>query len=116
MQISVNVQRYVDKLRNGNAGKEHEIATQCQQYFLHAAHDLLFGSAMDEIINDVPEKEHTEHFCEAVKGLLRETIKHVLRASGADSKAIMQQMEAEKWIWISWSKITEERMRGYAGS
>ena len=115
-QISINVQRYVDKLRNGSVGKEHEIASQCQQHFLHAAHDLLFGSAMDEIISDVPEKEHAEHFCEAVKGLLRETIIQVLRASGTDAKAIMQQMEAEKWIWISWKKQTEERMKGYAGS
>lgn len=116
MQVSVNVQRYVDKPRNGSVGKEHEIATQCQQHFLHAAHDLLFGSSMDEIISNVPEKEHAEHFCEAVKGLLRVTINQVLRASGTDAKAMMQQMEAEKWIWISWSKITEERMKGYAGS
>ena len=116
MQISVNVQRYVDKLRNGSTGKEHEIASQCQQHFLHVAHDLLFGSAMDEIISNVPEKQHAEHFCEAVKGLLQETIHQVLRTSGTNTKAIMQQMEAEKWIWISWSKITEERMKGYAGS
>lgn len=115
-QISVNAQRYVDKPRNGSAGKEHEIASQCQQHFLHAAHDLLFGSAMDEIVGNVPEKEHTEHFCDAVKGLIQETIHQVLHASGTDAKAMMQQMEAEKWIWISWSKITEERMKGYAGS
>ena len=116
MQISVNVQRYVDKPRNGSVGKEHEIATQCQQHFLHAGHDLLFGPAMDEIINHVPEKEHAEHFCDAVKGLLQDTINQVLHASGTDAKAIMQQMEAEKWIWISWSKISEERMKAYAGA
>ncbi|MBR3016646.1 MAG: type I-E CRISPR-associated protein Cse1/CasA [Clostridia bacterium] len=115
-QIAVNVQKYVDRARNGSVGKEHEIATQCQQYFLHRAHDLLFGLAMDEICGNVPEKEHVEHFCEAVKGLLRETISQVLRASGSDAKAMMQQMEAEKWIWISWAKQTEERMKGYAGS
>ena len=115
-QLAVHVQRYVDKPRNGSAGKEHEIATQCQQYFLHGAHDLLFGPAMDEICGSMPDKDHAEHFCEAVKGLLRETISQVLRASGSDAKAMMQQMEAEKWIWISWAKQTEERMKGYVGS
>ena len=115
-QIMFYVQRYVDKLRNGGIGKEHEIATQCQQFFLHGAHDLLFGQAMDEIARFVSEKEHAEHFCESVKGLLQETINQVLRVSGTDAKAIMQQMEAEKWIWISWKKQTEERMKGYAGS
>ena len=115
-QLVANVQRYVDKPRSGSVGKEHEIAAQCQLHFLHAAHDLLFGPVLDEIIQAVPEKEHAEHFCDAVKGLLWETIQQVLRASGTDAKAIMQQMEAEKWIWISWSKISEERMKAYAGA
>ena len=115
-QVTANVQRYVDKPRSGSVGKEHEIATQCQQYFLHRAHDLLFGPAMDEICGSVPDKEHAEHFCDAVKGLLQETINQVLRASGTDATAMMRQMEAEKWIWISWAKQTEERMKGYAGS
>lgn len=115
-QITDNIQRYVDRARNGSVGKEHEIATQCQQYFLHGAHDLLFGTAMDEICGSVPDKEHAEHFCESVKNLLRDTISQVLRSSGSDAKAMMQQMDAEKWIWISWKKQTEERMKAYAGS
>lgn len=114
--LLTSIKKYVDQPRQKSQSIEHEIASQCQQHFLHAAHDLLFGSAMDEIISNVPEKQHAEHFCEAVKGLLQETIHQVLRASGTDAKAMMQQMEAEKWIWISWSKITEERMRAYAGS
>ncbi len=112
-QLYANVQRYVDKPRNSSVSKEHEIATQCQQYFLHAAHDLLFGSAMNEIIQMVHEKDHVYHFCDEVKALLQETIRQVLHSSGQDVKSIMQQMEAEKWIWISFSKLSEERRKYY---
>lgn len=113
-QIASNVQKYVDKPRAGSVGKEHEIATQCQQYFLQRAHDLLFGAVMDEICSDIPEKEHVEHFCEAVKRLLQDTLNQVLRASGSDANAMMRQMEAEKWIWSAYKKLTEERMKYYA--
>ena len=112
-QLYSNVQRYVDKPRGGSVSKEHEVATQCQQFFLQQAHDLLFGSALDEIIHAIPDTDHVNHFCDAVKGILKETIRHVLYSSGQDVKSVMQQMEAEKWIWISYSKLIEERRKYY---
>ena len=113
-QIASNVQKDVDKPRAGSVGKEHAIATQCQHYFLQRAHDLLFGTAMEEIGSDMPEKEHVERFCEAMKQLLQDTMNQVLRASCSDAKAMMRQMEAEKWIWSAYKKLKEERMKYYA--
>ena len=113
-QVVSNVQKYVDKPRAGSVGKEHEIATQCQQYFLQMSHDLLFGTAMEEICSDMPEKEHVEHFCEAVKRLLQDTFNQVLHASGFDAQSMMRQMEAERWIWSAFKNLTEERMKYYA--
>ena len=113
-QIAFTVQKYVDKPRSGSIGKEHEIATQCQQYFLQGARDLLFGTAMEEICSDMPEKEHVEHFCESVQRLLQDMFNQVLRASGSDAKTMMRQIEAEKWVWSAFKKLTEERMKYYA--
>lgn len=110
-----NVQKYVDKLRSGADNKEHEIATQCQQDFLLGAHDLLFGQALSEIIAHVPAKECVDHFCDAVATLLQDVIRRVLRPSGKSVKAVMSQIEAEKWIWIGFNKIKEERKKSYAG-
>lgn len=108
-----NVQKYVDKPRNGSGSKEHEIAVQCQQHFLHNAHDLLFGVLANEILEELPEKTHVDHLCDALKGALQEMIRQVLRASGNETKSLMQQITAEKWIWVSFSKITEERKKYY---
>lgn len=108
------LKKQIDKPQKENDEKTHEIALQCQQYFLQRAHDLVFGTAMDEICSDMPEKEHVEHFCEAVKRLLQDTLNQVLRASGSDANAMMRQMEAEKWIWSAYKKLTEERMKYYA--
>ncbi len=116
LQIYKSVQRNVDKLRAGSDGKEHEISSQCRQYFLQGAHDLLFGRAMNEINKKIPGKEHSEHFCDAVKKLIQETIRGILRASGSDVHSMMGQMEAEKYIWISFNKLMEERMKNYAGT
>jgi len=113
-QIAANVQRYVDRPRNGSVSKEHEIAFQCQQFFLQGAHDLLFGTVMEEICSGIPEKEHLDHFCEAIRKLLQETFNQVLRASGTDTASMMRQMEAEKWIWSTFKKMKEERMKYYA--
>ena len=68
-----------------------EIATQCQQFFLHGAHDLLFGSAMEEICSGMPEKEHAEHFCKEMERLLNEMFRQVLRTAGSDANSIMRQ-------------------------
>ncbi len=115
-QIFISVQRYVDRTRSGSIGKEHEVSMQCQLFFLQGAHDLLFGQVMKEINDGTPSKEHSEHFCDATKSLLQETFRHVLQASGSDSKALMGQMEAENDIWRTFYKLTEERMKDHAGT
>lgn len=111
------VNKFVDLPRSKSKPRPYyEIATQCQQHFLHSAHELLFGSVMDKICGNIPNKEHAEYFCENVKCLLQETTSQVLRVTGTDSKAMMQQIEAEKQIWKSWGKLTKERMKVYVGS
>lgn len=104
----------IKKPKKGEEEKSREIATQCQQYFLHVAHDLLFNHAAIEIIGSISEKDHVNHFCNKVKNLIQETIVQVLHASGTDRRSIMQQLEAEKWIWFACTKRIEERMKGYA--
>ena len=69
-QIYTNVQHCVDILRKGSVSKEHEISIQCQQFFLHGAHDLLFGQDMEEICSEIAESERIEHFCNAIKDLV----------------------------------------------
>lgn len=113
-QLFANVQRYMDKPRSSSVSKENEIATQCQQYFLHAAHDMLFGTALDEIIQRIPDQDHVDHFSNMLKGILKDTIQQVLQNAGQDVKSIMQQMEAEKRIWIAYDKLTKERRKYYA--
>ena len=115
-QIYINVQRYYDKPRVKGSSAEHEIAVQCQQYFLKAAHDLLFGDGITEICGDASAKEHSQHICAAVKKLIQNTLTHVLYATGNSTNSMMKQIEAEKWIWISFNKTTKERMEQYAGS
>lgn len=114
--IYSNVQRYSDKPRSGSVGEEHEIASQCRQYFLKAAHDYLFGKDLLEIKDSIPEIEHSKSFCEAVWKMIQDTLTRVLHATGNDTDAIMRQMEAEKWIWINYHKIMKEREEQYAGS
>ena len=115
-QLYSYVQKYIDKPRSGSVSKEHEVATQCQRFFLNFAHELLFGDVLSEILEEIPEPIHTDNLCEVVKRILQETINQVLRSSGNEAKAIMQQIEAEKWIWISLNKIIEERKKNYARS
>ena len=113
-ELYSTIKKIVDKPREKSKSEAHEIATQCQQYFLQKAHDLLFGTAMEEICSDMPEKEHVEHFCEEVKRMLQDTFNQVLRVSGFDAQSMMRQMEAERWIWSAFKKLTEERMKYYA--
>ena len=48
--------------------------------------------------------------------MIRDTLEHILRASGNDTDAIMKQLETEKWIWMNYHKIMKEREEQYAGS
>ena len=111
-----NVQRYFDKPRNGSTTGEHEIATQCRQYFLKGAHDLLFGDDMAWICDGVPPDEHNRRFCDAVRNLIRDTLTRNLYSSGNSTEAMKKQIEAEKWIWINYHKAIKEREEQYAGS
>ena len=113
-RVYTNIQKYVDRLRPGSVTKEHEIATQGQQFFLQKAHDLLFGPVMDDILQRNMNINHSEWFCGLLQIILRDTINQVLRISGSDTKSMIQQMEAEKWIWFAFKKITEERKRLHA--
>ncbi len=113
MQLYRSIQQYVDKPREKSKSNEHAIASQCQLYFLKAAHELLFGATLNEIMSDKSEKDQTTAFCNAVKENLQETFQQILRKSGNDVKSIMQQMEAEKWIMIAYSKIKKERGISY---
>lgn len=108
-QISINVQRCVDLPRKGSPGKEHEISTQCQLFFLHGAHDILFGMGIEEICSEIPLTEHAAHFCDSIIDLIRRTISQVLYASGSSTEAMIKQMEAEQNIWSICHKIIKER-------
>ena len=115
-QIYSSVQRYYDRPRNSSVSGEHEVATQCQQFFLKGAHDLLFGDALAEICGDSSAEEHNRSFCEALKQLMKEMLKQTLYTAGNDADAMMKQIEAEKWIWFNLNKIIKERKEEYAGS
>ena len=93
-----------------------ENALQSQQYFLHGAHDLLFGPLIEEIVRGIPEKEHVDHFCEAVRVLLRDTIRDVINTTGNNAKAMLQQIDAEKQIWGLFTKLTKEWKECYDGA
>ena len=110
------VQRHVDKLKPDSKSEEHEIAQQCTQHFLQGAHQLIFGSAINDICNGVAEEEHIEHFSTEVKALLQNTIRQVLRSSGNDAKTILRQMEAEKEIWQAYTKAIKARRERNAGT
>lgn len=112
--IFCNVQKYVDLPRPESDSKEHEIASQCQQYFLQLAYELLFGPAIDGILKGSNEKEHVEKFCDDLKKLITATMNRVLYISGFDTRSIQRQIEAEKWIWIRYKEIVEERKKAYA--
>ena len=114
--IYSNIQRCYDKPRKGSPTDEHEVATQSRQYFLSAAHELLFGQALSEIYHGVPPARHNESMCDSVSDLIRSTMSHVLYSAGNDTDSIRRQIEAEKWIWISFNKIAKERKEQYAGS
>lgn len=110
------VQRCCDKPRKSSPSDEHEVATQCRQHFLEAAHDLLFGQALNAIYSGMPPAEHNESFCNAIRELIRNTLKQILFSAGNDTESIIRQIEAEKWIWINYEKILKERKEQYAGS
>ena len=114
--IYSNVQRYADKPRSGSTGEEHEIASQCRQHFLKAAHDFLFGADLAGIRDGLSDADHSGLFCKATRNMIRDTLEHILRASGNDTDAIMKQLETEKWIWMNYHKIMKEREEQYAGS
>ena len=115
-QIYSCVQRYYDKPRSGSVTGEHEVATQCQMFFLKGAHDLVFGNGMAGLCEENSISEHNQAFCDSVRLLVRDTLRNVLYSAGNDTDAIMRQVEAEKWIWISYQKLIKEREELYAGS
>ena len=103
-----NVQKYVDKPRSSSTNEEHETASQCRRYFLKDAHDLLFGDDLNGILNGVSFDEHTGYFSDMLKKIINDTLKQVLYTSGNHTRAVMNQIEAEKWIWINFKKIIKE--------
>ena len=116
-QIFSNVQRYYDKPRSNCKTEEHEVATQCQQHFLKGAHDLVFG----EVINDLCSTEfsiatHNQRFLRSVESLISDTLTRVLHGTGNDTKSMIKQIEAEKWIWFNYQKIRKELEEQYVGA
>ena len=111
-----NVQKNVDRLRASGVGEEHAIASQCRQYFLKEAHDYLFGEDLNSLVKGVPPDEHDTALFDALKGIIRDMLKKILYASGDSTKAVMSQIEAEKWIWQNFNKMMKERMDDNAGS
>ena len=110
-----NVKKYVDNPRSESTdNKQDEIAQQCRQHFLNKAHDLLFGECLDEICKGIPEQEHADHFCDAVKKLLQDTLSDIMKKTGNSTKSLKKQMNAEKWIWKKFGTAVKKRKEGYA--
>lgn len=109
-----NVQKYVDfnDRKQQDTSKEQrkktdsEFACQCRQYFLHKAHNLLFGECLAEVCGAMDVQEHTEHFRCKVKRLLKETMVNVLGEAGTDRKNLMKRMVAERQIWREFERFS----------
>lgn len=110
------VQRYVDRPRWGSDSGEYAIAIQCRQYFLQKAHDLLFSEVILELNTEIQGMDHVTLFFERIGDIIRDMLSTILRSSGNSTKTLMKQIEAEKWIWIGFSKVSKERMEQYAGA
>ena len=115
-QIYSCVQRCLDRPRSESPATDHEVASQCQQFFLKECHDLLLGDAVMEIASSMREKEHVDHYALAVKNIIRQMLDQILYKAGNDKEAMMKQIKAEKQIWINYQKNVKEREERYAGS
>ena len=96
--------------------KPQEFALQCRQFFLHKAHDLLFGKCLDEICKNMTDSEHSLHFCDELRIILRETLGSVLACSGNDRRNQMKQLDAEKQVWRYFGSAVKRRRKSYETS